>query len=561
MSAPITNATELPVAADKVRQHLRLVLAHGEFAASPQLSAFLNYIVTQKLAGANDRIKAYSIATEALGRPASFDAQTDPIVRVQAGRLRHALQVYYADPSADDSIRIKLPVGSYVPEIKATGLPHGPTQAVPRPSRLPPRMTLVALGIATIALLTALLASLPVIRETWIQLTWQKPEPEANPLGMPALAVSIASERQIPSWFSPGLFQRGLELDLARFDEFVVLSPPQGYAAAQDSYRLDLEFTGAASAVIGTVRLMQGAGGRIVWTNRFTVPEDSIDSYELIEPVRRLASTLGQPYGVLYAQLLGDPAKTEEQKCLLRGYEWFQSPSKEAIEPARQCLDQLLVTNPGNHIAHILLGYLYAERYRNNIGSRPAADLAHAFTLAKRAVALRPESAGSYQVMMEVQSLRGLNDLALEAGKKAVNLNPNDSDVLADYGCRLIFRGRYSEGGTYAERAARWNPVRPPWHEFCLFVAANNTAHFQDAEAVAQRLDGEAGPSALVPVAIAAWRRGDQARADRAVHDLLDYDATYASEPEKSLALIGLFPDAAGQLAADLRSARLKSAK
>jgi adenylate cyclase len=277
--------------------------------------------------------------------------------------------------------------------------------------------------------------------------------------------------------------------------------------------------------------------------------------------VRHLASTLGQPYGVLYAQLLGDPGKSNDQKCLLSGYEWFQKPSKEAIEPTKQCLEQLLKTNPGNHIAHILLSYLYAERYRDNIGGNPSADLAHAYTLAKRAVALRPESAGSYQVMMEVQSLRGLNDLALEAGKMAVSLNPNDSDVIADYGCRLIFRGKYSEGSTYADRAARWNLQRPPWHEFCLFVAANNTAHFVDAEAIAQRLDGEEGPNALVPVAIAAWRRADKVRARRALDDLAQYDPQFAADPENGLALIGLFPEAARQLVADLKSAGLGAAK
>ncbi len=288
MNEPATRSDEPPPAAEKVREHLRLVLSHGEFSASPQLAAFLTYIVEQKLCGAEDRIKAYSIATEALGRPSSFDAQIDPIVRVQARRLRQTLQVYYADPAADDSIRISLPVGGYIPEINETG--KGQAAASPHSPWFASRMTLISLAVASVALVTALVASLPVLRETWAQMTWQKPQTEVNPLGMPALVVDIASQRQIPSWFSPGLFQRGLEIDLARFDEFVVMSPREAQAASLGSYRLDVEFTGAPSAVLGTVRLLKGADGRIVWTNRFTVPEDSIDSYELIEPVRRLAS-------------------------------------------------------------------------------------------------------------------------------------------------------------------------------------------------------------------------------------------------------------------------------
>ena len=36
----------------------------------------------------SERIKAYSIATAVFGRDASFDPQTDPVVRMEARRLR-----------------------------------------------------------------------------------------------------------------------------------------------------------------------------------------------------------------------------------------------------------------------------------------------------------------------------------------------------------------------------------------------------------------------------------------------------------------------------------------
>jgi tetratricopeptide (TPR) repeat protein len=546
-------------APERVRAHLRAILAHAEFAASPQLSAFLSYIVERKLEGSDERIKAYAIATEALGRPASFDAQTDPIVRVQAGRLRQALQLYYADPLADDSVRISLPVGGYAPDIVACDGPPPPSATLAPPK--PRRRLRLALAGGLLAIAAALWAAVPSFREDLAQFIWRKPAAQTNPLGMPDLAVSVASAQQIPSWFQPGLFRRGLELDLSRFDEFVVFSGGDAAAKDEADFHLDLDFTGNTSAVVGTARLTRGSSRHIVWTASFAIPEDSIDSYELIDPVRRLASTLGQPYGVLYAQLLGDPAKTADQQCLLSSYEWYQHPAREAIEPVRLCLEDLLHRNPGNHIGYIMLGYIYVERYRNRLGSDPAADLAHALTMAKRAVALRPESAGSQQVMMEVQSARGHADLALEAGQKALALNPNDSDVLADYGCRLIYRGRYSEGLTYAERAARWNPQPPPWHQFCLFLAANNTGHFADAERIAAALDGLEGPDALVPVAIAAWRRGDRPHAAAALQALVAYDSRFATDPATPLSQFGLFPEVTRAVVADLTQATLTAGK
>lgn len=105
-----------------IRQALRKVAQSEMFIASPRLSAFLCYIVHQALAGAGGRIKGYTIAVEALGRAADFDPRVDPIVRVEAGRLRRRLDRYYADEGADDPVVIELPLGGYVPRFHPRAL-------------------------------------------------------------------------------------------------------------------------------------------------------------------------------------------------------------------------------------------------------------------------------------------------------------------------------------------------------------------------------------------------------------------------------------------------------
>ena len=91
------------------------VLASPAFLASPNLASFLRFVVEATLSGQSDRIKGYTIGTEALGRGGDFDPQTDPIVRVEAGRLRRTLYSYYAKDGAGDPVVIALPIGSYVP--------------------------------------------------------------------------------------------------------------------------------------------------------------------------------------------------------------------------------------------------------------------------------------------------------------------------------------------------------------------------------------------------------------------------------------------------------------
>jgi hypothetical protein len=103
----------------EIRAALDRVVASAHLSKSPQLASFLRFVVEQELAGQGSRIKAYTIAADALGRDANFDPQNDPIVRVEAGRLRRALDHYYTNGGCNDPIVIELPRGHYVPVFRA----------------------------------------------------------------------------------------------------------------------------------------------------------------------------------------------------------------------------------------------------------------------------------------------------------------------------------------------------------------------------------------------------------------------------------------------------------
>lgn len=118
--------TALPTDAEILAQ-LDRIRSSVEFEAPDRARKFLAYVVEETVAGRAGRIKAYSIATEVFGRDSSFDAQTDPAVRIEAGRIRRALERYYLVAGRDDSIVIKIPKGGYVPTFesraKASKLP------------------------------------------------------------------------------------------------------------------------------------------------------------------------------------------------------------------------------------------------------------------------------------------------------------------------------------------------------------------------------------------------------------------------------------------------------
>src|SRR2546423_1947546 len=101
--------------ADEVRAALGHMATSEAFRGSPQLVAFLRYVVEATLRGEQDRIKGYTIAVEALGSGDDFNPQVARIVRVEATRRRRALNRYYDNGGKHDAVRIDLPLGSYVP--------------------------------------------------------------------------------------------------------------------------------------------------------------------------------------------------------------------------------------------------------------------------------------------------------------------------------------------------------------------------------------------------------------------------------------------------------------
>ena len=93
-STPIDARPGAP-GADEVRAQLQKVLSSSDFDASGRNRAFLHYVVEETLAGNAHLIKGYSIAQSVFKRDVEFDPQLDPVVRIEASRLRRSLERYY----------------------------------------------------------------------------------------------------------------------------------------------------------------------------------------------------------------------------------------------------------------------------------------------------------------------------------------------------------------------------------------------------------------------------------------------------------------------------------
>jgi adenylate cyclase len=104
-----------PAPAETIQQHLQQVLASPLFRNADRQTSFLRFVVEHALAEPDSGLKEFSIAMAVYNRRSDYDPKVDPIVRVEASRLRARLREYY-DLAPDAPLRIELPKGSYLPQ-------------------------------------------------------------------------------------------------------------------------------------------------------------------------------------------------------------------------------------------------------------------------------------------------------------------------------------------------------------------------------------------------------------------------------------------------------------
>jgi TolB-like protein/Flp pilus assembly protein TadD len=94
------------------------ILAHRLFSRSARMARFLRFAVDHCLCGRADDLKEYVIGVEVFDRSEAYDPRVDPIVRVEARRLRSKLKAYYEADGAGDHVLIEFLSGSYAPRIR-----------------------------------------------------------------------------------------------------------------------------------------------------------------------------------------------------------------------------------------------------------------------------------------------------------------------------------------------------------------------------------------------------------------------------------------------------------
>lgn len=473
-----------------LQNELGLVMRSPEFVRSPVLRRLLEYLVEQTLAGNGERLKAYQIAVDGLGRDDSFDPQSDSYPRVQVGRLRKMLELHYAGLSAQEAAgrhRITIPVGRYNVELVPMGAPPatvagGPGAAaqtaadmatpapVPSealsPAPAPPR-PLPPPGIDRGWLIWAvrILLLLGALYVIWLLARPETASEEAARRDMRGQIahVTILTE---PVQGSDELNTAAqiAEMHLQRFEMLAVTSPTHQDVSETDlarAYQLIVRgggksAQGAQAPIFLTLR--HKASGTTLWSYEVNHDGTLVAAPDVEQAIGSGISQVARSGGVIIQhqrKLLGGDM-SPGYPCLIAYDSYRQSRNPAERAAVGKCLEASAKLFPEESLVLQALSFLELSRPRAGslVSLTPTArgrDLAEA--------ALRNNGTSSLAQAAVARSAwaRGNCPRAIAYSRRAIESNPLEPDTLGLAGSLLMACGDYGGAEPVLERASALN--------------------------------------------------------------------------------------------------------
>jgi adenylate cyclase len=481
------------------------IVASPDFAASDRARRFLRYVVEETLCGRADRIKAFSVAVEVFGRDESFDPQNDPVVRIEAGRLRRALEHYYLLSGKDDPVFIEIPKGGYVPTFTARSPP--PEAAPPPPGAAPdPAPTIAApprhrprwIALAAIAVVAAAAAY-----AVWLVLGspgYDDAGARPVPAGPQILVLPFTDlgDGEVSALYSAALTDEVVTA-LGRFKEIAVLgvqtsrslSPSPELTKLGDDLDVQYMLEGSVRANADTVRVgvrvTSSATGAVLWSRSYENAVEPNGMFALpAKTAGEVAAAVAQPYGIVFQaeterKTQSPPDNLEAYLCTLSYYAYRAAITPEGYARAKACLEQAVERFPEYATAWALLAHIYIDEIRTGFadGDEPPAE--RALAAARTAVRLDPENVRALQALATALFFDHKLDEAFKVGDRALALNPNDTELLGQIGQLKGLAGRTEEGRALLEQALARNPGHSGFYRGVLATIAYMQGDYETA--------------------------------------------------------------------------------
>lgn len=441
---------------EAIQAQLHRILTSRTFAHAGRLSRLLRYTVEQALAGQADQIKEYILGLQVFDKGEDFDPRLDPLVRVEAHRLRSRLRKYYETDGAGDPVLIEFPKGRYAPVFRTR--PRVARPGVGRRAR--------SVALAGALTLAGLFAYLAVTR------MWRPPAAAPQPPSVAVLPLANLSGDPSQDFFADGMTDAIIG-DLASLGGLRVISRtsamhykqvrkrlPEIARELQVAYVVEGSLNRAGERVRISAQLIEAATDRHLWAQSYE--RDLRDVLTLQKEVARaIAEGIKGRLDPREQRWLtvARPINPKTYEDYLKGrYQWSKR-TEEGLRKSIEHFQQALAEDPGYALAYAGLAESYA--LLASYGVSPAREvMPKARAAAQRALQFDDTLAEAYASLGFVKSFYEWDwPGAGQDYRRALELNSNCTTARHWYAGYLRATGRLEEALAQMRQAQALDPL------------------------------------------------------------------------------------------------------
>jgi TolB-like protein/Flp pilus assembly protein TadD len=414
----MTGTTDIQAALGKV-------VASRTFAKSPQLRRLLEFCVDSTLRGESQKLKEYTLGIEVFGRGADFDPRTDPIVRVDARRLRAKLKSYYEQEGLNDLLVVHFDLGSYVPVFRERNV------AVARSARPPEPVSLAVLPFANFS---------------------SDPENEYFSDGLTEETIhSLAQVNGLRVVARSSVFQfKGQAHDIREIGKRLGVR-----------YVLEGSVRKSGETLRVTAQLISAGDGYHLWSNAYDYEHHDVFSIQ-----ERLARDItlalrGQFTAELENEIASRAPHNEQAYHLyLKGRHFWNMRTPGGIRKGLECFHGAIAADPSYAVAYAGLADCFC--FMGAYGWPPHQMMPRAKSAAEAALAINNGLAEAHATLGAVRAFYDWNwQAAGSSFQSAIAANPNCLTIYPWYSLYLSALGRGEEAIVQIRRAQKLDPLSP----------------------------------------------------------------------------------------------------
>lgn len=424
-----TPAEGVEFSPSEIHDQLECILNSPEFKATQTQRAFLQYVIGKTVAGRSEEIKGYTVATEVFGRSEDFDQSTDPVVSIQANKLRRALERYYLVAGQNDPLRIDIPKGAYVPTFQQqSALPGASPSHYYQPAAARIETAWPSLAVQPLANFTD--------------------NPEFENVGI-AIASEIASE-------------------ITRYKEIrVYLQYPEKRKRRASDIGARFVLNGSIIRDLSSLRMNVGltdtSTGVQIWADMHRADLNPAHLMAIGGEVARIvAGKIAAEYGIIARQLSIEakhtpPLKLSTYEAMLLYHEFNAQFTAPLFFNAMEALRQACLNEPKCGLAYSMLSRLYTGNYGLELFEMDT-PIQQAVEYAQIGVKLDPANQRSRASLAFALMLAEEIPSARAEADRALDLNPESLISLDNIGYLLALLGDWQRGTALIRKAIELNP-------------------------------------------------------------------------------------------------------